>query len=186
VAERAGRPVGRPLAVDRQAESADPGLPAFLARPPGAPVYHGFPFSTAPRPAVSASGSSPISSPKLPRKATLTSSLRTEAAPDWSGSPGAPPTSRKSSHGRAPMGRMGGRWACRCPRVPRRKRATTWPHCCRNSGGGGSLGVMHQKDRGRDRVQPQLSRCTPRGRIVRSRRRWRCIKIQPGRLSAGL
>jgi hypothetical protein len=27
---------------------------------------------------------------------------------------------------------------------------------------------------------------THRGRIVSSRRRWRCIKIQPGRLSAGL
>ena len=34
---------GRPLATDDQAESTDPSLPAFLARPPGAPVYHGFP-----------------------------------------------------------------------------------------------------------------------------------------------
>jgi len=34
---------GRPLATDEQAESADPSLPAFLARPAGAPVYHGFP-----------------------------------------------------------------------------------------------------------------------------------------------
>lgn len=34
---------GRPLATDEQAESTDPSLPAFLARPPGAPVYHGFP-----------------------------------------------------------------------------------------------------------------------------------------------
>ena len=31
------------LAIDEQAESADPALPAFLARPAGAPVYHGFP-----------------------------------------------------------------------------------------------------------------------------------------------
>jgi hypothetical protein len=31
------------LAIDRQAESADSSLPAFLAPPPGAPVYHGFP-----------------------------------------------------------------------------------------------------------------------------------------------
>jgi hypothetical protein len=28
---------------DPDAESADPELPAFIARPPGAPVYHGFP-----------------------------------------------------------------------------------------------------------------------------------------------
>ena len=33
----------KPLAIDRQAESADPSVPAFLAPPPGAPVYHGFP-----------------------------------------------------------------------------------------------------------------------------------------------
>lgn len=33
----------KPLAIDQQAESADPSLPAFLAPPPGAPVYHGFP-----------------------------------------------------------------------------------------------------------------------------------------------
>jgi hypothetical protein len=33
---------GRPLAVDGCAKSANPGLPAFLARPDGAPVYHGF------------------------------------------------------------------------------------------------------------------------------------------------
>lgn len=34
---------GRPIRTDRDAESADPALPAFLARPEGAPVYHGFP-----------------------------------------------------------------------------------------------------------------------------------------------
>lgn len=34
---------GRPLAVDPEAESANPDLPGFLARPEGAPVYHGFP-----------------------------------------------------------------------------------------------------------------------------------------------
>ena len=36
-------PKGRPLRLDEDAESADPDLPAFLARPKGAPVYHGFP-----------------------------------------------------------------------------------------------------------------------------------------------
>ncbi len=41
--EPAGSAHGRPLATDEQAESTDPSLPAFLARPPGAPVYHGFP-----------------------------------------------------------------------------------------------------------------------------------------------
>lgn len=41
--EQPGSPHGRPLATDAQAESTDPSLPAFLARPPGAPVYHGFP-----------------------------------------------------------------------------------------------------------------------------------------------
>ncbi len=43
VSEQPARPVGRLLAIDEQAQSADSGLPAFLARPPGAPVYHGFP-----------------------------------------------------------------------------------------------------------------------------------------------
>ena len=33
---------GRPLAVDGKAESASPTEPAFIARPEGAPVYHGF------------------------------------------------------------------------------------------------------------------------------------------------
>jgi len=33
---------GRPLAVDAKAESTSPMEPAFIARPPGAPVYHGF------------------------------------------------------------------------------------------------------------------------------------------------
>ena len=32
------------LTLDSLAESADPNLPAFLARPEGAPVYHGFPL----------------------------------------------------------------------------------------------------------------------------------------------
>jgi len=31
------------LALDAEAASASPSLPAFLARPKGAPVYHGFP-----------------------------------------------------------------------------------------------------------------------------------------------
>ncbi len=35
--------VGHPVALDTAAESADSRLPAFLAPPPGAPVYHGFP-----------------------------------------------------------------------------------------------------------------------------------------------
>lgn len=35
---------GRPTLVDNAAVSASPGLPAFLARPVGAPVYHGFPL----------------------------------------------------------------------------------------------------------------------------------------------
>ena len=34
---------GIPLAIDDAARSADTNLPAFLARPEGAPVYHGFP-----------------------------------------------------------------------------------------------------------------------------------------------
>jgi hypothetical protein len=32
------------LLTDKQASSANPNLPAFLARPDGAPVYHGFPL----------------------------------------------------------------------------------------------------------------------------------------------
>lgn len=34
---------GRKIRLDGSAASADPNLPAFLARPPGAPAYHGFP-----------------------------------------------------------------------------------------------------------------------------------------------
>jgi hypothetical protein len=37
-------PQGKPLRLDPDAESASPELPAFLARPEGAPVYHGFPL----------------------------------------------------------------------------------------------------------------------------------------------
>ena len=33
---------GLPITLDVNAESASPDLPAFLARPKGAPVYHGF------------------------------------------------------------------------------------------------------------------------------------------------
>jgi hypothetical protein len=36
------RPKGRPLAIDRNAISASSTEPAFVARPKGAPVYHGF------------------------------------------------------------------------------------------------------------------------------------------------
>lgn len=35
-------PQGRPLALDPLAESASQTEPAFIARPAGAPVYHGF------------------------------------------------------------------------------------------------------------------------------------------------
>lgn len=37
-------PVFRPMMLDPDAESANDDEPAFLARPPGAPVYHGFPL----------------------------------------------------------------------------------------------------------------------------------------------
>jgi hypothetical protein len=37
-------PKGQEVRVDETAESADPDLPAFIARPAGAPVYHGFPL----------------------------------------------------------------------------------------------------------------------------------------------
>ncbi|HEV2297004.1 MAG TPA: hypothetical protein VGR72_00620 [Candidatus Acidoferrales bacterium] len=35
---------GQPLAIDQSAKSARPGMPAFLSKPEGAPVYHGFPI----------------------------------------------------------------------------------------------------------------------------------------------
>jgi hypothetical protein len=38
------QPRGVPLSLDPEAGSADPTLPAFLARPQVAPVYHGFPL----------------------------------------------------------------------------------------------------------------------------------------------
>jgi len=36
------QPKGRPLAIDPGAPSASATQPAFVARPKGAPVYHGF------------------------------------------------------------------------------------------------------------------------------------------------
>lgn len=42
--EKDGLRKGRPLALDANAQSANPELPAFLARPDGMPVYHGFPI----------------------------------------------------------------------------------------------------------------------------------------------
>ena len=36
------QPKGQPLAIDRKAPSASATEPAFIARPEGAPVYHGF------------------------------------------------------------------------------------------------------------------------------------------------
>src|SRR5689334_3528812 len=35
-------PVGRPLAIDETAKSMSADEPAFVAKPPGAPVYYGF------------------------------------------------------------------------------------------------------------------------------------------------
>lgn len=35
---------GHEIRYDPDAASAEPGVPGFLARPPGAPVYHGFPI----------------------------------------------------------------------------------------------------------------------------------------------
>jgi len=40
----ADEPQGRQIQIDKSAGSADPSLPAFLARPEGALVYHGFPI----------------------------------------------------------------------------------------------------------------------------------------------
>jgi len=37
-------PDGKRLVLNQPAESGKPGVPAFLARPTGAPVYHGFPL----------------------------------------------------------------------------------------------------------------------------------------------
>ncbi|MGA1984130.1 MAG: hypothetical protein ABSG84_16900 [Acidobacteriaceae bacterium] len=39
----ADEPKGRQIQIDETAGSADSSLPAFIARPEGAPVYHGFP-----------------------------------------------------------------------------------------------------------------------------------------------
>jgi hypothetical protein len=35
---------GQPIRIDEEALSADPNLPAFIAKPPNAPAYHGFPL----------------------------------------------------------------------------------------------------------------------------------------------
>jgi hypothetical protein len=37
-------PDGKAIRMDPEAQSTDPSLPAFLARPSGSPVYHGFPL----------------------------------------------------------------------------------------------------------------------------------------------
>jgi hypothetical protein len=42
--EEKPKPKGRPIAIDLDAVSGDPAKPAFIARPPGAPVYYGFPI----------------------------------------------------------------------------------------------------------------------------------------------
>src|SRR5262249_24598288 len=42
-------PDGKPLRLDASARSASPDLPAYLARPADAPVYHGFPLVEATR-----------------------------------------------------------------------------------------------------------------------------------------
>jgi hypothetical protein len=42
MSERTSR--GQPVRLDQNAMSSDPELPAFIARPPNAPVYHGFPL----------------------------------------------------------------------------------------------------------------------------------------------
>ena len=36
-------PQGHPLSADAETATAQPGLPGFIARPKGTPVYHGFP-----------------------------------------------------------------------------------------------------------------------------------------------
>jgi len=38
------KPESTDLLIDPEAQSATPGKPAFLAKPDGAPVYHGFPL----------------------------------------------------------------------------------------------------------------------------------------------
>jgi hypothetical protein len=40
--KKSGTPTGRPLAVDPTAASSSKHEPGFIARPPDAPVYHGF------------------------------------------------------------------------------------------------------------------------------------------------
>jgi len=40
--KKSSDPVGQPLAMDRNAASASRTEPGFIARPAGAPVYHGF------------------------------------------------------------------------------------------------------------------------------------------------
>jgi hypothetical protein len=44
--KKSATPVGQPLAVDRSAASASQIEPGFIARPPGAPAYHGFQILT--------------------------------------------------------------------------------------------------------------------------------------------
>ena len=43
------KPRSKPLQLDSSAQSASPSQPAFLAKPPGAPAYHGFPLIEATR-----------------------------------------------------------------------------------------------------------------------------------------
>jgi hypothetical protein len=43
ITHRVDAPQSGPLKLDPDAESADPSLPAFIAKPADAPAYHGFP-----------------------------------------------------------------------------------------------------------------------------------------------
>ena len=42
MSENTKKPSGRPLALDASAQSAARNVPSFIARPDGAPLYHGF------------------------------------------------------------------------------------------------------------------------------------------------
>ena len=111
--EQPDPPAGRPLAIDGRAESADPALPAFLARPAGAPVYHGFPvidgFESDSFRLGMITGF--LSEPTVAGDAYVIA--RMGVVPGWSGSPAALPISGRSWR----LSRTGGecgQWVCRC------------------------------------------------------------------------
>jgi hypothetical protein len=100
-------PTGRPLALDPFAESGSQTVPAFIARPAGAPVYHGFEVLNDVVLEASLSGRLLISRLNLAMKAMPSLSRPTTAGQDWSGRFLTNPTFKRFLHPKRSDGEFG-------------------------------------------------------------------------------